>query len=440
MNEFDSERIAFLLEKEGYLKTGTPQDANIIIINTCAVRKKAVTKLFGHIGNLKTLKTSNPDLIICVGGCAAQNLENSIIEKFPFIDIIFGTKNSAKLPYLIRQIRDTKKNVDRICDTGEENITSENLFNFKRHYEFKAFLPIMTGCNNFCSYCIVPFVRGREVSFDSHDIINAARRLVKSGVEELTLLGQNVNSYGNNMMMAGSEQVYFANLLENIASIDNLKRIRFMTSHPKDFSDNLINVIRKYKNIMKHIHLPIQAGSDKILHMMNRKYTSSDYIDLFYKIKSAIPDCSITTDIIVGFPGEDENDFNRTLEIVSKLRFNRAFTFLYSTRTGTPAEKIPDRVPLSEKKKWFSLLVELQNRISLEENSRLLNGTFEVLVEGFASRGMGLLEGRLENNMIANFTGDDKIIGKLINIEITNARSFYLEGRIAENCNRTSAR
>jgi len=432
MNEFDSERLAYILENLGYAKTDNPSLADIILINTCSVREKAENRLFGHLGNFKSLKLKNPDLLLCVGGCTAQSQKEFLIKKFPFIDIIFGTGNINRIPSLIRE---STAGVEKICDTGEFPDSFDFLFDFKRQYSFKAFLPIMIGCNNFCSYCIVPHVRGRERSATPGSILNAVKNLSEDGVLEIMLLGQNVNSYGMDLKHDHATYSYnFSKLLSDLSEIKKIKRLRFMTSHPKDFTDDIIEVIKNKDNIMNHIHLPLQAGSDRVLDLMNRKYTRKSYTELYFKIKEKIPDCAITTDIIVGFPGESENDFNETLRLVEELRFNRAFTFIFSPRKGTSAESFVDNIPVSVKKQWFRQLLEIQNSISLSENSRLIGSKFKVLVEGYSTRD-NHLEGRLENNIIVNFNGESSLIGKFAIIEITGARSFYLEGRVWQKDN-----
>ena len=423
MNEFDSERIGYLLETCGYLRTNDLNSAKIILINTCSVREKADNRLYGHLGNLKSLKINNPDTLICVGGCTAQSLKEKIIKEFPYIDIVFGTKNIKNLPDLIKKRRQTNKS---ICETEILKNYDSEIFNFKRTFKFKAYLPITIGCNNYCSYCIVPQVRGEEMSIPMNLIIKKVENLISEGVCEITLLGQNVNSYGKDLKSPEN----FAKLLDNLSKIKGLKRIRFVTSHPKDFSKNIISVIKQNSNIMRHIHLPLQAGSNKILKLMNRKYTREDYMNLYHSIRSELPDCSITTDIIVGFPGENEEDFCRTLDLVKNLRFDRAFTFIYSKRKGTVAEKIPDNVTLNIKKQWFKELVELQNLISLEQNKKMVGLKFEVLVEGFSNKKDGQLKGRLENNTVVNFNGDKELIGKLVPVKIKDAKSFYLSGEL----------
>jgi len=434
MNEFDSERISAILEWLGYLKTDSQEDAGLIILNTCSVRLKAETRLFGHIGNLKVLKEQNPGLIICIGGCTAQSLKEKLIETFPFIDIVFGTGNIENLPGLIKARAATAKS---ICDTSGNPQEIKELIDFKRKFSFKAFIPVMTGCDNYCSYCIVPYVRGHEKSINPAVIIDSVKKLAAEGVFEVTLLGQNVNSYGHVLncggdaaTAAGESINSFAKLLNKVAVINGIKRIRFMTSHPKDFTEDIIDAVRDNNNIMGHIHLPFQSGSDKILELMNRKYSARQYEDLFYKIKERIPDCAITTDIIVGFPGEKEKDFNKTLELVKKLKFNRAFTFLYSSRRGTKAETFEDSVPIAEKKKWFKLLLDTQNTISFDRNMMMKGKVFKALVESESTKKSSLLEGRLENNTIVNFDGPKELTGKFINLEITQAHPFYLSGKI----------
>jgi len=434
MNEFDSERISAILERQGYFKTDSREDAGLIILNTCSIRLKAENKLFGHIGNLKVLKEQNPGLVICIGGCTAQSLKGKLNDTFPYIDIVFGTGNIENLPDLIKARAASSKS---ICETSGNPEEIKELIDFKRKFPFKAFIPVMTGCNNYCSYCIVPYVRGHEKSIKPAIIVDSIKKLAADGVFEVTLLGQNVNSYGNAFDNNGKAGVNleninsFAKLLNEVAAIQGIKRIRFMTSHPKDFTEDIINAVRDNKNIMGHIHLPFQSGSDKILEMMNRKYTSKEYEDLFYKIKARIPDCAVTTDIIVGFPGEQQEDFNKTLELVRKLKFNRAFTFLYSSRRGTKAEAFDDPVPLVEKKKWFKQLLDIQNTISLAENGKMTGKVFEALVESESTKKSSRLEGRLENNTIVNFDGPKELPGRFINLEITQAHPFYLSGKIA---------
>ena len=422
MNENDSERIMYLLEKEGYERTYDIEISSLIILNTCTVREKAKNRLYGHIGNLKRLKSKNKDILICIGGCTAQDLKEKLIEDFPFVDIVFGTHNIPELPELIKKRILTNRSICSIKDNGVD----PDLFKVKREYNFKAFVQVIIGCDNYCSYCIVPFVRGREKSVEPGKIIKNIKELVSRGVIEVTLLGQNVNSYGKDL----NEGCTFSELLGKVSDINGLKRIRFMTSHPKDFSNSLIDIIKDRDNIVKHIHLPLQAGSNKILKEMNRNYTREDYLNIIENIREEIPDCSITTDIIVGFPGEEREDFLETLGMVREVRFNRAFTFMYSPREGTRASKIKDYISLEEKKKWFNELLETQNSISYKENKKFAGKKFEVLVEGRSKKGANLLEGRMENNTIVNFNGEEKLIGSFVRVKINRVKSFYLMGKI----------
>ncbi len=420
INESDSERMLYILEKEGYVRTYSIEESNIIVINTCTVRENAINKLYGHIGNLRKLKDKNEEVLICVGGCAAQELKEKIIDYFPYVDIVFGTYNIPELPELINKRISSGKSVCSIKKSGFD----PDILKVKRGHSFKAFVPIIIGCNNSCSYCIVPRVRGKERSVEPEKIIDYVKDIVSQGVIEVTLLGQNVNSYGKD-----SDKYYsFSELLDKVSDIEGLERLRFMTSNPMDFSDDIIYAVRDKKNIANHIHLPFQSGSNRILRAMRRKYTREDYLGIIDKINKEIPECLITTDIIVGFPGEEKEDFLKTLDIVEKARFNRAFTFIYSPRRRTLAAKMDDYVDCSEKKKWFNELVNLQNSISYEENKKFIGKKFKVLVEGVSIKDAGILSGRAETNIIVNFKGTKNIIGKMVNVKITGAMTFYLKG------------
>jgi tRNA-2-methylthio-N6-dimethylallyladenosine synthase len=422
MNKNDSERILYLLENAGYERTYDIAASDLIVLNTCTVRERAKNKLYGHMGNLKRLKNENKDILICIGGCTAQDLKEKIIEDFSYVDVVFGTHNISELPELIKRRILTNESICSIKNNGFDH----NLFKVKREQSFKAFVPITMGCDNYCSYCIVPLVRGNEKSIEAKEIIDNIEELVSGGVIEVTLLGQNVNSYGKNL----NEPCTFYELLKKVSDIKGLKRIRFITSHPKDFSKNLIDIIKNRDNIVKHIHLPLQAGSNKILKEMNRNYTREDYLDIIKNIKKKIPDCAITTDIIVGFPGEERENFLQTLDMVEKVRFNRAFTFIYSPRTGTKAAKMKDYVLPDEKRKWFRELLETQNKISYEENKKFVGKKLEVLVEGNSAKDGILLEGRMENNTIVNFKGSRSLIGKIVPVIVTGAKTFYLMGEL----------
>ena len=422
MNEYDSERILYLLASEGYRRTFNVEESDIIVFNTCSVRKKPENKLYGHIGRLKKLKKLNPQLLICVGGCTAQNFKEKILKDLPYVDIVFGTHNISELPELIKKRRLLSSSICSVRNNGFDY----DLKKAKRTTKFKAYVPIIIGCNNFCSYCIVPFVRGKEISIPSKSIIKNIKNLVSDEVAEVTLLGQNVNSYGKDL----DKDILFPELLEKISYIKGLKRLRFLTSHPKDFSKDIVHVIKERDNVANHIHLPLQSGSDKILKLMNRKYTSNKYLNIVNFIREEIPECSITTDIIIGFPGEERWDFLKTLNLVKKVRFSKAFTFIYSPRKGTKAYRMVDNIPIEEKKEWFKELVEVQNKISYEENKRMIGNKLKVLVGGKSKKNDGMLEGRLENNTIVNFKGSKKIIGSFKFVEIIEARSFYLIGNL----------
>lgn len=422
MNEHDSERMLYFLEQIGYGQSQKRDDADIIIINTCAVREKAANRLFGHLGNLKPIKEANPGMLICVGGCTAQNIRDQIQKKCPFVDIVFGTHNISELPALIDQRIKGEKGICSVIDDGFDH----DLDKVKRISSFQALVPITTGCNNFCSYCIVPYVRGREKSIEPDSIIRSIKDMVSEGIVEVTLLGQNVNSYGKDT----DKDINFSNLLESVSDIAGLKRIRFMTSHPKDCSPELIKVVGTRDNIVNHFHLPLQAGSNRILEKMNRKYSREQYLDIIDNIRNSIGSSTITSDIIVGFPGEERKDFEDTLDMVKKVRFGRAFTFIYSPREGTDASKMEDTVSLEEKKKWFSELLQVQNQISCEENEKFSGMKVEVLVEGKSHKDDKLLEGRMENNIVINFEGKSDLIGKIVPVKIVRARTFHMMGEL----------
>jgi tRNA-2-methylthio-N6-dimethylallyladenosine synthase len=424
MNEYDTERMLYHLEQIGYRPTDNRDAADIIIINTCAVRENAKNRLFGHLGNLKKQKKARPDTILCVGGCTAQNIGSQIQKIYPFVDIVFGTHNISELPALISQRVKEERSICSIASDGFDY----DLGKSKRISNFQALIPVTMGCNNFCSYCIVPYVRGREKSIEPAKIINAVKKMVSEGVIEVTLLGQNVNSYGKDL----NGNMDFSKLLEKISVISGLKRIRFMTSHPKDFSPELVDIIKRRDNIVKHVHLPLQAGSNRILGKMNRKYTREQFTDIVNNIRKDIEPVSITSDIIVGFPGEDYKDFKDTLEMVKRLRFSRVFTFIYSPREGTAAFKLKDAISIEEKKRWFNELLQVQNKISLEENEKFKGTKIEVLVEGRSPKDRSLLEGRMENNIIVNFKGGADLVGRIVGLKIIDVKTFYLTGELVQ--------
>lgn len=424
MNAKDSEKLEGILETIGYVKTDS-EDADFIIMNTCTVRENANLRVYGRLGQLKKYKKKNPDMLIALCGCMMQ--ESLVVEKikqsYRHVDIIFGTHNVFKLAELIENKLNTKGMVIDIWEgTSEivEDLPSD------RKYDFKCGVNIMFGCNNFCSYCIVPYVRGRERSRKPEDIIKEIEALVKDGVAEVMLLGQNVNSYGKNL----EHPITFSQLLERIEQIEGLKRIRFMTSHPKDLSDELIAVMAKSKKICKHLHLPMQSGSTKVLSDMNRRYTKEDYLALVDKIKTVIPDISLTTDIIVGFPTETEEDFKDTLDVVRKVRFDSAFTFIYSKRTGTPAADMEFQATEEEIKNRFDCLLKEVQEIAKETCGRDQGKIMEVLVEGLDEQDENLLTGRLSNNLLVHFPGDQSLIGTFQNVKLTEAKGFYYIGTL----------
>lgn len=426
MNVHDSEVLAGILEKLGYISASSPQEADLILLNTCCVRENAENRLYGNIGNLKALKEENPDCIIGVCGCMVQ--QPTVVEKirqtYPQVDLVFGTHNLHELPKLLEKIEQERSEVYEVWDSEGE--IHEGL-PVKRNDPYKAWVTIMYGCNNFCSYCIVPYVRGRERSRQPKDILTEIKDLAASGVKEVTLLGQNVNSYGKDL---NGLDWNFAKLLEKIAALD-IARIRFQTSHPKDLSDELIQVMADHQNICRHLHLPVQAGSSRILKLMNRNYTKESYLALVEKIKSKIPGLALTTDIIVGFPGETEEDFQDTLDLVEKVRFDGAFTFIYSPRIGTPAAKLEDPTPEADKKSRLNRLIEIQNRISYEKNQALIGSLSEVLVEGVSEKNPAVWSGRNTQNKLIHFKPTAGIKqGDLAVLRITGAQTFTLEGEL----------
>lgn len=434
MNFKDSEKLDGVLEAIGFVYEES-ENADFVIYNTCTVRENANTKVYGRIGYLGKLKKKNPEMIIAMCGCMMQ--EPTAVEhiktSYHFVDLIFGTHNIFKLAELIwtvfeeREARASKKNARRrmIIDIwdGTDQIIEE--LPSKLKFSFKAGVNIMFGCNNFCSYCIVPYVRGRERSRKPEDIISEIENMVANGVKEVMLLGQNVNSYGKTL----ENPVTFAELLRRVARIDGLLRIRFMTSHPKDLSDELIEVMADTPKICGHIHLPLQAGSDRLLKIMNRKYTKADYLRLIDKLRTKMPDIAITTDIIVGFPGETEEDFEETLDVCRKVSYDSAFTFIYSKRTGTPAAKMPDQVPEDVTKERFNRLLQVINETSAKQAAKLEGSVVSVLVEE-EDRENDMLTGRLENNLLVHFKGCKSLIGSICNVKLTECKGFYYFGEL----------
>lgn len=427
MNEHDSEKISWILENIGYEQAESQEEADIIIFNTCAVRKSAEDRVLGQIGELKALKREKPDLILSICGCMMQreDIVEYITSKHKHVDIIFGTNNIHKLPQLINRYEKTGQTV---VDIVEGNREIDESIEANRKYSFKSFVNIMYGCDNFCTYCIVPYTRGRERSREPENIIAEIEKLASTGCKEVTLLGQNVNSYGKTL----DRDYSFANLIEDIHKIDGIKRIRFMTSHPKDISDDLIKLYGKLDKLCDHLHLPVQSGSNKILKAMNRKYTREDYLKIIDRVRAVNPDISITTDIIVGFPGETEEDFEDTLDLVRKVGFDSAFTFLYSVREGTPAAKMEDQIDMEVKNDRFQRLMEVLHPFGLEFNKKYLGKEVEILVEEVSKNNEKVLTGRTTSGKLVHFEGDKSLIGELVDVKITKAKTFTLEGELVK--------
>jgi tRNA-2-methylthio-N6-dimethylallyladenosine synthase len=424
MNENDSEKIAGMLESIGYAPTDSAEDADIILLNTCCVRRNAEDKVYGLIGQLKRLKERNPDLILAVCGCMIQQeAELAVIQNdYPYVDLVFGTHNLHRLPELLDQVQSGKRRVIEVWDSEGEIVEG---LPAKRQTGFQAWITVMYGCNNFCSYCIVPYVRGRERSRSRENILEEVRSLVAVGFSEFTLLGQNVNSYGRDL---GGEYD-FASLMRDVSPIAGVKRVRFTTSHPKDMSQRLIDVIAEEDTICEHVHLPLQAGSNRILARMNRSYTREDYLRLIDLIRAKIPQAAITTDLIVGFPGETRSDFEDTLDMVRRVRFDSAFTFAFSPRIGTPAAGMDDQVDHRERMDRLYELIETQNAISKERNSEMVGHVFELLVEGKSGKDSTRYQGRTRTNKIVTFDPEgDLDIGSSVWVRITRAKTWTLEG------------
>jgi len=425
MNENDSEKIEGMLCEMGYVPTLDDANADFIIFNTCCVRQNAEEKVYGHLGALKALKQQNEDMIIAVCGCMPQQQEtvDTIRTKYRHVDLIFGTHNLYKFPQLLYEVITERRNVIEVQDSAGNVAEGIPIL---RKEGIKAWVTVMYGCNNFCSYCIVPYVRGRERSRNPEDILNEIKELAEKGFKEITLLGQNVNSYGKDLNPRND----FAELIRMVNEVPGIERIRFATSHPKDLSDALINAMAECYKVCEHLHLPVQAGSTKILKEMNRKYTKEQYLDLVMKVKSKMPDIALTTDIIVGFPGETEEDFEDTLDIIKKVRFDSAYTFIYSKRKGTPAAKMTDQIEDEIKKKRFERLLKLQNQISKEINDSYTDRIVEVLVEGQSKNNPDKLSGRTRTNKIVNFAATPDLVGKLVNVKITKPMTWHLEGEL----------
>ena len=425
MNEHDSEMISAILEDMGYTKANDYNDADLIILNTCAIRENAHNKTFGMLGRIKHLKQTKKDLLVGLAGCMSQeeSVVDEIISKYKWMDFVFGTHNIHKLPEILKEHMRTKKlEVNVWSNEGNviEGIPS------KRDSKYKAWVNIMYGCDKFCTYCIVPYTRGKQRSRLPLDIIEEVKKLKLEGYKEVTLLGQNVNAYGKDFK---DMDYKMENLLEDVAKT-GIDRVRFVTSHPWDFTDSMIDVIAKYDNICNYIHLPVQSGSSRILKLMGRRYTKESYIELYTKIRNKVKNCSITTDIIVGFPGETKEDFEETLSLARECKFDSAFTFIYSPREGTPAAKMKDDVSLEEKEQRLHELNEVINKYALEANEKLVGKVVPVLIEGESQKDNSLVAGYTDTMKLVNVKADKSSIGKIINVKITDAKTWSLDGEI----------
>ncbi len=424
MNSRDSEKLVGILELVGY-EIIEEEQADFVIFNTCTVRDNANKRVYGRLGALKSYKKKHPNMKVALCGCMMQ--ESTVIEKikdsYRFVNLIFGTHNIYKFAELLVA---TFENKGMVIDIWEDTDKIVEDLPVERKYPFKSGINIMFGCNNFCSYCIVPYVRGRERSRKPEDILHEIEALVAEGVVEVMLLGQNVNSYGKNL----EEPMTFAQLLREIEKIEGLQRIRFMTSHPKDLSDELIQVMKESKKICKHLHLPLQAGSTKILTEMNRRYTKEKYLALAEKIRKEIPDISLTTDIIVGFPGETAEDVEETIDVIKRVKYDNAFTFIYSKRTGTPAAAMENQVPEAEVKVNFDKVLKVVQETAREQVGRFEGQIMEALVEEVNTQEEGLMSGRLSNNTLVHFPGDASLIGKMVNVSLDECHGFYYMGHM----------
>ncbi|MUV39886.1 tRNA-2-methylthio-N(6)-dimethylallyladenosine synthase [Lentibacillus sp. JNUCC-1] len=427
MNEHDTEVMAGIFTEMGYEATSETSEADIILLNTCAIRENAENKVFGEIGHLKPLKLENPDLIIGVCGCMSQqeSVVNRILKKHQHVDLIFGTHNIHRLPHLVKEAMFGKAQVVEVW--SKEGDIIENLPKV-RHGKIKAWVNIMYGCDKFCTYCIVPMTRGKERSRHPEDIIQEVRHLAAQGYKEITVLGQNVNAYGKDF---DDREYRFGDLMNDLYKID-IPRVRFTTSHPRDFDDHLIEVLAQGGNLLDHIHLPVQSGSSEVLKKMNRKYTRESYLELVDKIRAAIPNATLTTDIIVGFPNETEEQFEETMSLVREVGFESAYTFIYSPRDGTPAARKKDDVPENVKKERLYRLNELVNHQSAEAMKKYAGQTVKVLVEGESKKDPNVLAGYTEKNKLVNFTGPKSAIGEIVDVTITQAKTWSLDGVMAE--------
>jgi len=470
MNEHDSETISGMLQQRGYMQTDDRDACDIEIINTCSVRENADKRFFGTLGQLKKIKVKNPDFVACVCGCMMQqeHIIEAVKQKYPWVDIIFGTHNIQEFPDMLEELFEARAEKAARADDGQRpdgdrqpdtSLSDRREYNIAKHdvrsakdtrvvrvyddkdkiveglpakrlYRHKSFVNIMFGCNNFCSYCIVPYTRGREKSRTPEDIIREVKNLVEDEVKEVTLLGQNVNSYKG--VDLNGKQWDFTDLIYALNDIEGLQRIRFMTSHPKDLSDRLIQAFAECEKLCNYIHLPVQSGSTSVLKRMNRKYSRQQYIELVRKLREAVPDIAISTDIIVGFPGETEEEFEDTLTLAKEIRYESAFTFLYSIRKGTPAAEYDDQIPEMVKHERFNRLVDIMNSCSREKNAAYVGRVEKVLIEGESKKGSGMLTGRTQSFKLVDFSGDPALAGEIRDVKITDSNTFSLKGELLD--------
>jgi len=426
MNEHDSEKLCAMLDEMGYERSVFVEECDLIIYNTCAVRENAELKVYGNLGQLKFQKRKNPDLKIAVCGCMMQqpHVVKELKAKYNHVDLVFGTHNLYKFPELLVNSMEAEKMLVDVWDVDGEVVEG---LRSSRKFELKAFVNIMYGCNNFCTYCIVPYTRGRERSRTPEDIINEIKELAANGTKEITLLGQNVDSYGKTL----ENPITFAELLRKVNEIEGIERIRFMTSHPKDISDEVIYAIRDCDKVCEFLHLPVQCGSTSLLKKMNRHYSKEDYLRIIEKAKAEVPDIAFSTDLMIGFPGETEEDLLDTIDVVQKVRYDSAFTFIYSKRTGTPAAKMENQIPDDVKHERFNRVLNEVNKVVAEINEEYRGKVVEVLVEGKSKTDETVLTGRTRQNKLVNFTGGTMdMIGTLVNVKITDPKTFSLQGEL----------
>jgi len=428
MNEEDSEKLAGMLKNLDYEETLFRDKADVIIFNTCAVRENAELKVYGNIGALKSIKSKNPDMILAVCGCMMQQkgMPEEILKKYKHVDIVFGTHNAHKFPEYLER---AKTEDAQICEIYEKETEIVEGIPIVRDSDVKAYVTIMYGCNNYCTYCVVPYVRGRERSRKPQDILNEIRQLVAKGYKEVTLLGQNVNSYGLNL----EEGVSFANLLRMANEVPGIERIRFMSAHPKDLHMDVIQAVKQCDKVVEQVHLPVQSGSTSLLKRMNRNYTREEYMSIVENIKREIPGVALSTDIIVGFPGETDDDFEETLKLVEEVKYDSAYTYIYSRRKYTPADRMDQQIPEKIKHERFNRLIEAVNRNAIAINKTYQDQIVEVLVEGKSKNNEDFIQGRTRTGKVVNFPGDESLTGQLLQVLVTKARSFSLMGELVED-------